>query len=204
MTLFSQFSPRSNFRPMLGMAQFLYLDSTQREVLKAATFANQRFEGHFRSNPQEPEIEHAYRVASIVRNLLQFEEPVYSVVALLHDVLEKSSTDVRLVNSVFGKNVVAEVCALTRPAAGQKATKEESSAAEDKYIAGIFAASEVALAVKTADLIDNLISRSHAGDPKPTLEKAEEFMRALNLHPLSVRMKVAKHMLANTIDQVRA
>ncbi|WP_009964360.1 HD domain-containing protein [Verrucomicrobium spinosum] len=184
---------QAHANPVVGMAQFLYLDSTDSDVLKAASFANRHLDGFRRSDPDEPEADHAYRVANIVHNVLLLDAPEYSVVALLHDVLEKTPTDPGLVEAVFGTSVALAVQALTR--------QEEMPEAD--YITQVLQGSDVAVAVKVADLMDNLIARLHSPDLIHTIENAILFLEAMKRAPLPVNLRVARQMLANTILQVK-
>lgn len=193
MTLLSNMPLRAHAHPVVGMAQFLYLDSTDSDVLQAASFANRHLEGFRRSDPAEPEADHAYRVANIVHNVLLLDAPEYSVVSLLHDVLEKTPTDPGLIEAVFGTSVFLAVQALTRP--------EDLSEAD--YIAQVLNGSDVAVAVKVADLMDNLIARFHSPKLKQTIEKAEMFLEAMRRSPQPANLRVARQMLANTIRQVK-
>jgi (p)ppGpp synthase/HD superfamily hydrolase len=178
------------------MAQFLYLDSSHRDVLKAASFASRRFDGRMRENPPEQQIEHAYRVANLVRNLLMFEEPSYSVLALLHDVLEKTPTGVSHLKDVFGESVARDVETLSKPPGP---LDDEAEAA---YVQGILDGPDEVVAVKIADLIDNLVSRFHFGQHEETLAKARGFLEELEQRKLGVRLRVARQVLSNTIDQI--
>lgn len=195
MSILSVSSARPHPSLVSGMAQFLYLDSTQREVLKAASFVNRHLEGYRREDPDEPEVDHAYRVANVVRNVLLLDKPVYSVVALLHDVLEKTTTEAALVEAVFGTEVVLAVQALTRP-------EGDGEEAEDAYVAQILEASDVAVAVKMADLMDNLITRIHSDSLEKTVARATHFLEATGDASLSASLRVPRQMLANTIRQV--
>lgn len=110
----------------------------------------------------QPYIEHCHRVADAVETIDQ------KAVAYLHDVLEKSegwSRD-RLEEAGFGPSIVSAVDALTR-------RPEE----DDLAFVRRAAANPVALAVKRADLADNLWQARQIG---ASTSKYEDGLRVLD------------------------
>ncbi len=129
-------------------------DLTHRDVLLARLIAERLHDGQLRLD-DEPYFGHVERVGEDVRAL----GPRAAVVGYLHDALEDTDLEPCALRSLFGDDVAADVEALTR------GTEEPYA----DYIERVRAGSDVAVAVKLADLRDNL-----AGDPPPSLRRRYE------------------------------
>jgi guanosine-3',5'-bis(diphosphate) 3'-pyrophosphohydrolase len=61
-----------------------------------------------------PYVAHPFRVAFTVRHVFEVDDPVALCVALLHDVIEDTTTDFDDVCAEFGEEIAAAVACLTK------------------------------------------------------------------------------------------
>ena len=118
---------------------------------KALTYAKEKYKGLFREGVKLPYICHPENVVSILRlsgyDEFNGNEDIF-ISALLHDVLEETSTEVSEIENLFGKKVAGIVLELTKP---EELTKED-------WLERFTDFSREAKIVKLADRIDNLRS----------------------------------------------
>ena len=66
---------------------------TYRQLLEAASFAARAHQGQYRKDRVTPYVSHPFRVCLVVRDLFGFDDPRMLITALLHDVIEDTTTD---------------------------------------------------------------------------------------------------------------
>jgi ADP-ribose pyrophosphatase YjhB (NUDIX family)/5'-deoxynucleotidase YfbR-like HD superfamily hydrolase len=81
---------------------------------QAAAFAARCHRGQMRRDGQTPYISHPFRVALTVRDVFGVEDPTALCIALLHDVIEDTTTDFDDVQAEFGSEVAEAVACLTK------------------------------------------------------------------------------------------
>ena len=83
---------------------------------RAVSFAAQRHEGQYRKDKVTPYFAHPVRVAFVVRHVFGEANETAVVAALLHDLIEDTTTDYDDLIEHFGKDVADCVAALTKDA----------------------------------------------------------------------------------------
>jgi (p)ppGpp synthase/HD superfamily hydrolase len=167
------------------------------DVAEAMSFVARRYAGKWRKNPREKELDHAVRVAAFVRSLLGFGDASAVIVALLHDTLERTSVRYDQLAWCFGVEIADAVRELTKPHA-----VEAGSEAYEQYLDHLVGGSATALAVKTADLMDNLFSRFFRGDCRVILHSAKSFVAKVKSSPNHREIRRVIPLLEEVIAQV--
>jgi guanosine-3',5'-bis(diphosphate) 3'-pyrophosphohydrolase len=143
----------------------------QRLWQRAASFAAQRHEGQYRKDDQTPYFAHPVRVALVVRHVFGEADETAIVAALLHDLIEDTTTDYDDLIGHFGKEVADCVAALTKDARLPEKDREE---AYDRQLAK---ASWQARLVKLADVYDNFCDARNDQERQKFAVKAERAIR---------------------------
>ena len=115
----------------------------------AASLAARAHDGQRRKDARTPFVAHPMRVALTVAGVFGCTDPVVIAIALLHDVIEDTTTDYDELAEEFGDEVARGVAALTK----NKSLPEPER--EREYDARIGAADWRARLVKLADCYDN-------------------------------------------------
>jgi (p)ppGpp synthase/HD superfamily hydrolase len=129
---------------------------------KAVSFAARKHQGQFRRDGRTPYVAHPVRVALLLRHLFQIAEPAALCAALLHDTLEDTRTDYDELAREFGLEVADLVAALSKDPRLPAADRER------EYRARISRAPWQAMAVKLADVYDNLSEGEPGSDSLAT------------------------------------
>lgn len=124
----------------------------------AAAFAARKHSGQLRRDGRTPYFSHVVRVAMTVSETFGCHDEEVLAAALLHDLIEDTTTDYEDILDRFGERVADMVAALTKDMSIPEARRE---AAYDKRIAR--ADWRVRL-IKLADAYDNLVDS--ANDPR--------------------------------------
>ena len=124
-------------------------EKSDRAWQQAVSFAARVHAGQLRKDGRTPYVAHPMRVALTVRHVFGVEDETALVAALLHDVIEDTTTDYDDILAMFGREAAAAVAALTKDARLPEAARE---AAYDRELT---AASWQARLVKLADVYDN-------------------------------------------------
>jgi (p)ppGpp synthase/HD superfamily hydrolase len=149
------------------------------DVIKATRafgMATKAHKGQFRDETKvEPYINHPLRVALILTEELHKYDVDLVCAALLHDTIEKSSSNNN--NTVsedhlreFGEPVYSIVHAVTKP----KIREEERGKLLDEYFQNITKSSEAIRYVKIADQLDNIRSLKNSNHKDKVLRYKEE------------------------------
>ncbi|MCC6285910.1 MAG: bifunctional (p)ppGpp synthetase/guanosine-3',5'-bis(diphosphate) 3'-pyrophosphohydrolase [Phycisphaerales bacterium] len=141
---------------------------------RAASYAAFKHRHQTRKDGRTPYIAHPFRVAMTVRDVFDCADPQALAAALLHDVIEDTTTDYDDIADLFGEGVAEIVSAVT------KAMHLPERAREAEYDARLARAPWQARLIKLADAYDNL-SDAHTSPPGTlsadhmgrTIERAE-------------------------------
>src|SRR3954451_2356983 len=90
------------------------LESSYRELLEAASFASRAHQGQNRKDGVTPYASHPFRVCLIVRDLFGHDDPRMLITALLHDVIEDTTTDYDDIEEQHGGEIATWVGYLTK------------------------------------------------------------------------------------------
>ena len=156
---------------------------------RAVSFAASRHQGQFRKDGETPYFAHPVRVALTVRHVFGVDDPVALAAALLHDLIEDTTTDYDELIEAFGADVADAVAALTKDA---RLPEEQRERAYDEQLTR---ASWQARLVKLADTYDNYCDSAnkserakfadkirraiHCAGDAPELQTAVEIVREL-------------------------
>jgi (p)ppGpp synthase/HD superfamily hydrolase len=138
---------------------------------RAASFAAQQHHDQFRKDGKTPYFAHPVRVALVVRHVFESSDETALVAALLHDLIEDTTTDYDDLVDQFNKEVADTVAALTKDARLPEAERE---AAYDRQLSK---ASWQARLVKLADVYDNFCDSKGDDQRQKFAEKARRAIR---------------------------
>jgi len=125
---------------------------------RAASYAAFKHRHQTRKDGRTPYIAHPFRVAMTVRDIFDCADPMALAAALLHDVIEDTTTDYDDIAELFGEGVAEIVSAVT------KAMHLPERVRETEYDARLAGAPWQARLIKLADAFDNL-SDAHTSPP---------------------------------------
>jgi guanosine-3',5'-bis(diphosphate) 3'-pyrophosphohydrolase len=90
------------------------LEKTFRPLLEAVAFAARAHQGQLRKDKATPYVSHVFRVGMIVREIFGIADPRVLTAAVLHDVIEDTTTDHDDLSKQFGREVADWVAALSK------------------------------------------------------------------------------------------
>jgi guanosine-3',5'-bis(diphosphate) 3'-pyrophosphohydrolase len=146
-----------------------------RPWLDAIALAARAHHGQLRKDRRTPYVSHVFRVAMIARDLFGCDDPRLLTAAVLHDVIEDTTTDYDDIAEAFGADVAGWVAALTK---NKSLPHDEREAV---YAQVLTAAPWQVQVCKLADILDNLTDSQHlspAGQQK-TLANARRYLAAI-------------------------
>jgi guanosine-3',5'-bis(diphosphate) 3'-pyrophosphohydrolase len=98
---------------------------------QAASFAARQHQGQLRKDGRTPYFAHPVRVALTVRHVFGVDDETALAAALLHDLIEDTTTDYDDLLEMFGKDVADTVAALTKDS---RLPEEQREAAYDRQL----------------------------------------------------------------------
>jgi len=134
---------------------------------KAIRLLVQNVESPSKSSSQKPVIAHSLRVAQVLESLGYGGDTI--IIAVLHDILEKSSVTERELAQQFGDGIASAVSALT--------VQKGSDDSWAKSLRLCQLAGRPAMLVRAADLYDNLCRQKHLENSS----KLEKYIKKLAL-----------------------
>jgi guanosine-3',5'-bis(diphosphate) 3'-pyrophosphohydrolase len=165
--------------------------TTESAWQRAASFAARRHAGQLRKDGETPYIAHPVRVALTVRHVFEQSDETALVAALLHDLIEDTTTDYDEVQAAFGRDVADTVAALSKD---PRQPHDEREAAYDQQLSK---ASWQARLVKLADVYDNFCDARHVKDRSKQIEKAERAIRCAGDAPqLKQAVKIVRELIS--------
>jgi GTP pyrophosphokinase len=162
-----------------------YKQDVDRDLLaRAFDFAAKAHEGQMRASGQEF-IYHPWGVAKILATL-QLDEPTLAA-ALLHDVVEDTSTDIEDVRSEFGDEIANLVEGVTKLTRVKFQTREHAEAENYRKLIVAMAEDVRVILIKLADRLHNLRTIEYLGKQKQ-VQKARETLEVYA--PLAHRLGI--------------
>jgi len=158
---------------------------------RAVSFAAQQHDGQFRKDGKTPYVAHPMRVALVVRHVFGSDDETALIAALLHDLIEDTTTDYDDLIEQFGKDVADAVAALTKDA------RLPESERETAYDCQLVRASWQARLVKLADVYDNFCDARSDAERHKFAEKAK---RAIQCAGDAVELKGAVRIVESLIS----
>jgi guanosine-3',5'-bis(diphosphate) 3'-pyrophosphohydrolase len=145
--------------------------SADRLWQQAVSFAGHEHQGQYRKDGETPYFAHPVRVALVVRHVFESSDQTALIAALLHDLIEDTTTDYDDLMERFGKDVADCVAALTKDA---RLPESDREAAYDRQLKQ---ASWQARLVKLADVYDNFCDSRNDEERSKFVEKAQRAIR---------------------------
>lgn len=142
------------------------------KILYAISFSARAHRNQYRKDGETPYHAHPMRVAAIASSWGLDDESAL-IAALLHDVIEDTTTDWDDIAKAFGHDSANLVAALTKDSRLPEAEREEV------YYHALAAADWRARLLKLADGYDNLLDSGNAKIPTKALLKAEKGLKLL-------------------------
>jgi len=170
----------------------------QAEVLwqRAAAVAARCHHGQMRKDGQTPYVAHPFRVALTVRHLFGVDDSIALCIALLHDVIEDTTTDYDDLCAQFGREIAEAVACLT------KDKRLPETERETTFYDQIDRGSWRVRLVKLADAYDNLCDS--VADHRPLAKTLDRTRRALRLCRDEPAVQSAAEKLAQMLAAVES
>lgn len=169
----------------------MFTDHPTKDVMlwqAAAAFASFQHRHQVRKDQRTPYISHPFRVAMTIRQVFECADPQVLAAALMHDLIEDTTTDYEDIQRRFGPAIADLVAAMTK----NMALPEERREAE--YDQGLARADWRARLLKLGDTFDNLCDAMSNPQASPIDKAAEKARHAIDLakadasdHPESAR-----------------
>jgi (p)ppGpp synthase/HD superfamily hydrolase len=161
---------------------------------KAASWAARVHQHQVRKDGQTPYIAHPLRVALTVRHVFECADAMAVTIALLHDVIEDTTTDFDDLCREFGTDVAEAVACLTK----DKRLPEEQR--ESAYYAQLARSSWQVRLVKLADAFDNLCDALQIDRKKKAIAKARLALAAAGSEPQLEKARRELEALIAAVD----
>ena len=155
------------------------LSDSYRSLLEAASWAARAHDGQKRKDKVTPYASHVFRVCLVVRDLFGFDDQRMLITALLHDLIEDTTSDFDDIEENYGAEIARWVSFLTKNKAMPDAEREKD------YVARLRQAPWQVQACKLADVFDNLLDNSRLDPEKrqKSLARAQSYIKALQSAP---------------------
>ena len=175
------------------------LTTDYRRLLEAASFAARAHHGQLRKDRVTPYVSHPFRVCLVVRDLFGFDDPRMLITALLHDVVEDTTTDYDDLAERYGPEIANWVSCLTKDKRLPDGERERA------YIEGLLKAPWQVQVCKLADIFDNLmdIERLPADRRTHSLKRADQYFAELR-HLAAPEAKKPLALVEQLLAEVRA
>jgi guanosine-3',5'-bis(diphosphate) 3'-pyrophosphohydrolase len=145
-----------------------HVESTYRPLLEAFSFAARAHQGQVRKDGRTPYFAHVARVCLVLRHVFGVEDREVLQAAVLHDVIEDTTTDYDDLVERFGPDVAGWAAALSKDKRLPEAEREAA------YAAGLGRGPWQVKICKLADVFDNLMDTLHMQPP----QRAKAFRNA--------------------------
>lgn len=169
----------------------MFTDHPTRDVTlwqAAAAYASFKHRHQLRKDQKTPYISHPFRVAMTIRQVFDCADPEILAAALMHDLIEDTTTDYEDIERKFGTPVADLVAAMTK----NMALPEDRR--ETEYEQALAKADWRARLLKLGDTFDNLCDAMSNPAASPIDKAAEKARTAIDLakadadkHPESAR-----------------
>lgn len=173
-------------------------DQSYRKLLDAAAFAARAHRGQVRKDQETPYVSHPFRVCLIVRDLFGFDDLRMLQAALLHDVIEDTTTDFDDVAAAFGPEIARWAATLSK----DKRLPDDQR--EQAYLEALRAAPWQVKVCKLADIFDNLHDSAKLGSGRArSLDRAEHYYHGLR-HDPAPELQRPLALVAQSLAEARA
>src|SRR6266496_1092982 len=125
------------------------LETIYRPLLEAVAFAARAHHGQLRKDGRTPYASHVFRVCLIVRHVFGVEDPAVMQAAVLHDIVEDTTTDYDEIEEEFGAKIARWVADLSKDKRLPEAEREKA------YEARLAQSPWQVKVCKLADIFDN-------------------------------------------------
>ena len=159
---------------------------------RAVSYAALRHKYQVRKDGKTPYVAHPFRVAMVVRHVFGEADETTMVVALLHDLIEDTTTDYDDIAEQFGLEIADCVAALT------KDSRLHQQLREDVYYKNLENAPWQAKLVKLADVYDNYCDAISFNMRQSIVTKAR---RAIQCAGDDTRLKNAVRLVHELLQQ---
>ena len=151
------------------------MQTTYRPLLEAASLAARAHDGQYRKDRVTPYASHPFRVCLVVRDIFGCDDPRMLIAALLHDVIEDTTTDYDDIEKHHGPEIASWVAYLTKDKRLPDAERELA------YLEGLKTAPWQVQVCKLADIFDNLMDIPHLPSDRRAhaLKRAEQYFADL-------------------------
>jgi guanosine-3',5'-bis(diphosphate) 3'-pyrophosphohydrolase len=169
-------------------------------LLEAVSFAARAHRGQVRKDRETPYVSHVFRVCLVMTSVFDVKDPRVLTAAVLHDVIEDTTTDFDDIAEKWGLEIASWVQALSKD---KRLPYEER---ENAYCAGLTKADWPVQVCKLGDLYDNVVDAGYM-EPKKRLDdlrtKKRRYLTALKagLKPEAAR---AWQIVSQLFDQTEA
>src|SRR5262249_35830423 len=146
-----------------------------RPLLEAVAFAARAHQGQLRKDGETPYASHVFRVCLVLRHVFGIDDRQALMAAVLHDVIEDTTTDFDDLEERFGPEVAGWAAALCKD---KRLPEHEREAA---YVAQLAQAPWQVKAGKLADVFDNLMDSAHMrpAQRSRSFKNAHRYLNAL-------------------------
>jgi guanosine-3',5'-bis(diphosphate) 3'-pyrophosphohydrolase len=147
-------------------------------LLEAAAFAARAHRRQLRKDGCTPYVSHPFRVCLIVRHVFGIADERILAAALLHDVIEDTTTDCDDLIETFGPEIARWVAVLTK----DKRLPEDQR--EPAYIRSLCSAEQEVQIIKLADVYDNILDSAHlpVAQRRRSLHRYQTYLDGLAPH----------------------
>lgn len=160
---------------------------------RAVSFAARKHVGQLRKDGKTPYAAHPIRVAFIVRHLFEVADETALIAALLHDLIEDTTTDYDDLARRFGSAVADAVAAVSKDG---RLPHDQRESAYDEQVA---AASWQARLVKLADVYDNFCDARSDAERAGAAQKVKRAIQCAGEAPeLTRAVKLARQLIEPT------
>ena len=151
------------------------IQTAYRHLLEAASLAARAHDGQYRKDRVTPYASHPFRVCLVVRDIFGLDDPRMLITALLHDVIEDTTTDYDDIEKRHGHEIASWVAYLTKDKRLSDAERELA------YLEGLKRAPWQVQVCKLADIFDNLMDIPQLPSDRQahSLKRAEQYFAEL-------------------------
>lgn len=166
-------------------------------LLEAVAFAARAHQGQLRQDQETPYASHVFRACLIVGHLFGVSDRQTLTAAVLHDVLEDTTTDFDDLEEHFGREVASWVAALSKD---KRRPEPQREAAYEEQLKN---APWQVKVCKLADVYDNLsdLNKSSPEKRARSIKNAHRYLNALK-DPLSPEAQGAWRMVSELLARV--
>jgi guanosine-3',5'-bis(diphosphate) 3'-pyrophosphohydrolase len=175
------------------------IENTYRPLLEAVAFAARAHHGQLRRDGRTPYHSHVFRTALVLREAFGVGDHRVLAAALLHDVIEDTTTDFDDLEKHFDREIAGWVALLSK----DKRQRDEER--EEAYCHELTRAPWQVQVCKLADVFDNLLELGYLPPEKRlhALQRKRRYLQAIE-HGLKPEAAEAFHLVARLYAEQQA